>query len=196
VEMKDFTDRQREIIKASVELIAENGIQRLTIKNLSKKIGTVEGAIYRHFDSKIDILLGILEMFRENKKQTLGQIQSQNVSPSQQLETIFIERFKHFSKNPAIAAVIFSEEIFQNDKRLADEVFHIMQESLKIVETIIAKGQKAGKFRQDISAEKLTLLIIGALRLIITKWRLSNFSFDLQKEGRELWKSIDLIVTK
>lgn len=194
--MKDFTDRQREIIKASVELIAEKGIQRLTIKNLSKKIGTAEGAIYRHFDSKMDILLGILKMFRENKKQTLGQIQSQNLSPSQQLETIFIERFRHFSKNPAIAAVIFSEEIFQNDKRLADEVFHIMQESLKIVETILAKGQKAGKFRQDISAEKLTLLIIGALRLIITKWRLSNFSFDLQKEGRELWKSIDKIVTK
>jgi AcrR family transcriptional regulator len=196
VEMKDFTDRQREIIKASVELIAEKGIQQLTIKNLSKKIGTVEGAIYRHFDSKIDILLGILDMFRENKKQTLGQIQLQNVSPSQQLETIFIECFKHFSKNPAIAAVIFSEEIFQNDKRLADEVFHIMQESLKIVETIIAKGQKTGKFRQDISAEKLTLLIIGALRLIVTKWRLSNFSFDLQKEGWELWKNIDKIVTK
>lgn len=194
--MKDFTDRQREIIKAAIELIAEKGIQQLTIKNLSKKIGTVEGALYRHFDSKIDILLGILEMFRENKKQTLGEIQSQNLSPSQQLETIFIERFRHFSKNPAIAAVIFSEEIFQNDKRLADEVFHIMQESLKIVETIIVKGQKAGKFRQDVSAEKLTLLIIGALRLIITKWRLSNFSFDLQKEGGELWKSIEKIVTK
>lgn len=194
--MKDFTNRQKEIIKASIELIAEKGIQQLTIKNLSKKIGTAEGAIYRHFESKIDILLGILEMFRENKDQALCQIQSKNVSPLQQLETLFMERFKHFSKNPAIAAVIFSEEIFQNDKRLAYEVFHIMEESQKIIETILDRGQKAGKFRQDISAEKLTLLIIGALRLIVTKWRLSNFSFDLQKEGQELWKSIEQIVTK
>ncbi|MCB0284871.1 MAG: TetR family transcriptional regulator, partial [Calditrichaeota bacterium] len=41
--MNTFSERQQQIINAAIELIAEKGIQQLTIKNLSKKIGVVEG---------------------------------------------------------------------------------------------------------------------------------------------------------
>ena len=43
-------------MESALGLIAEKGIQGLTIKNLSKKIGISEPAIYRHFDSKSSIL--------------------------------------------------------------------------------------------------------------------------------------------
>jgi len=41
-----FTSRQKEIINAAIDLIADNGIQQMTIKNLAIKIGFAEGAIY------------------------------------------------------------------------------------------------------------------------------------------------------
>ena len=59
------TERQKEIIKASLELITNKGIQGLTIKNLSKKIGVTEPAIYRHFESKTQILISMLEFFKK-----------------------------------------------------------------------------------------------------------------------------------
>jgi len=195
--MKTFTDRQLEIINAAIDLIADNGIQQMTIKNLALKIGFAEGAIYRHFKSKMEILLGILTMFKDNKNSALSQMQSSTKTDAlSKLQSLFQERFAHFSANPAIAAVIFSEEIFQNDKRLSEEVFRIMQESQDIVRTVIENGQKTGQMRTDISAKQLSLLITGALRLIVTQWRLSGFAFDLQEEGRKLWKSIKQIVTK
>ena len=195
--MVQFTSRQKEIINAAIDLIADNGIQQMTIKNLAIKIGFAEGAIYRHFASKTEILLGILTMFKENKNSALTQMQSStNTDALAKLQTLFQERFVHFDANPAIAAVIFSEEIFQNDKRLSEEVFIIMQESQAIVRSVIENGQKSGQMRTDISAKQLSLLITGALRLIVTQWRLSGFAFDLQKEGRKLWKSIKQIVTK
>jgi len=192
-----FTSRQKEIINAAIDLIADNGIQQMTIKNLAIKIGFAEGAIYRHFASKTEILLGILTMFKDNKNRALTQMQSStNTDALSRLQTLFQERFVHFNANPAIAAVIFSEEIFQNDKRLSEEVFIIMQESQAIVRSAIENGQKTGQMRTDISAKQLSLLITGALRLIVTQWRLSGFAFDLQKEGRQLWDSIKQIVTK
>ena len=195
--MKTFTDRQMEIINAAIDLIADKGIQQLTIKNLAIKIGFAEGAIYRHFAGKIDILLGILTMFKDNKNSALTQMQSStNTDALTKLQTLFQERFAHFNANPAIAAVIFSEEIFQNDKRLSEEVFRIMQESQEIVRGVIENGQKTGQMRTDISAKQLSLLITGALRLIVTQWRLSGFAFDLQIEGQLLWASIKQIVTK
>lgn len=193
--MNTFTEKQVNIINAAIQLIAEKGIQQLTIKNLSKKIGTVEGAIYRHFDSKIEILLGILKLFRQNKDKTLQSLMNRQLNSLQKLETILTERFREFDKKPAIAAVIFSEEIFQNEKTLANEVFEIMLESQNIIETIILNGQTKNQIRDDIPADQLTLLITGALRLLVTKWRLSKFSFDLKEEGKKLWESIFKIVT-
>ncbi|NLB03802.1 MAG: TetR/AcrR family transcriptional regulator, partial [Bacteroidales bacterium] len=57
------TPRQTEIVETALNLINENGIQGLTIKNLSKKIGISEPAIYRHFENKIEILLAVLDTF-------------------------------------------------------------------------------------------------------------------------------------
>ncbi len=66
-----FTAKQKKIINAAIELIAEKSIQQLTIKNLSKKLGVTEGALYRHFPGKLDILLGILMMFKDEAHKNL-----------------------------------------------------------------------------------------------------------------------------
>lgn len=191
-----FTERQQEIIKAAIELIAEKGIQQLTIKNLAKKIGLAEGAIYRHFESKIDILLGILGTFRDSKADVMRNISGADLSASEKLQTIFRVRFSQFTENPALAAVIFSEEIFQNEERLSQKVRTLMEESQKTIGDLIHAGQQSGEFRADISAEQLSLLITGALRLLVTKWRLSGQQFDLEQEGRQLWQTIERIVKK
>ncbi len=60
------TARQKEITEVALELISEKGIQGLTIKNLANKIGITEPAIYRHYDSKIDILIAVLDLFKQN----------------------------------------------------------------------------------------------------------------------------------
>lgn len=194
--MNTFSERQQQIINAAIELIAEKGIQQLTIKNLSKKIGVVEGAIYRHFDSKINILLGILSVFKESKSGAMDILNAEAASPLEQLQTLVIQRFKYFTKSPAVAAVIFSEEIFQNEKRLSDAVLTIMQESQQLIQNLIEKGQQSGHIRSDILPEQLSLIITGAIRLIVTKWRLSGFAFDLEQDGLQLWKSLKKIIEK
>ena len=51
-----------------LEIIAERGIQSLTIKNPSKKIGLVEPSINRHYESKTHILIAILGSIIEQSK--------------------------------------------------------------------------------------------------------------------------------
>ncbi len=190
----NFTPRQNEIIHTAIELIAENGIQQLTIKNLSKRIGIAESAIYRHLSSKMEILLGILDLFKENKEEILRRVQTMSKSPLEQMRLLFEERFKTFKAQPAIAAVIFSEEIFRNDRRLSEKVFQIMQTNQEILFDIIHSGQTANEFRKDIPADQLSFIIIGALRLIVSKWHLSDYAFDLQAEGRKLWNAVEKMI--
>jgi len=192
--MTDVTPRQKEIMETAMRLIAEKGIQKCTIKNVSRHIGISEPAIYRHFESKMDILLGILSCFKQRTKATSERIRSSESTAIKQIESIFFGHVHQFTADPTMAAVIFSEEIFQNDRRLSEEVFSIMKLSQDTMLEIIEKGQSNGEIRSDIPKEQLALILMGALRLMVTKWRLSGFSFDLEKEGTDLWNALRKII--
>ena len=193
---KTFTKRQLEIINSAIELIAQEGIQNLTIKNLSSKVGVTEGAIYRHFDSKMDILLGILETFRENTNAMFSKIRQQESSPMKQIELLFKEHFKQFNAKPALATIIFAEEIFQNDRRLSQAIISIMETSQQIIQEIISQIQAKKEIRDDISSAHLSLILLGAMRFMVAKWHLSGFSYDLEEEGNKLWESIKKMIRK
>ncbi len=192
--MNDFTDRQKQIIEVSINIIAEKGIQQLTIKNISGNLGISEPAIYRHFESKLDILLAIISNFKIDSQDAVKRIHSVDRPAIEKIEMIFSTHFKRFAEKPALAAVLFSEEIFQNDKRLSTQVAAIMKLSQEAISTLIEKGQQKDEIRNDIGKEQLSLIIMGSLRLIVTKWRLSGFVFELEREGANLWKSIRILI--
>ena len=194
--MKELTNRQEEIINASIEIISERGIQNLTIKNLSRAIGISEPAIYRHFESKMDILLTILSKF-ENYIIAHNDINKDiGLSTMKKLEGIFTHHFSHFEKNPAFAAVVFAEEIFRDDKRLSEKIQTIMKKNFELMLVIIKEGQRKGEIRNDIEGDQIILIIMGGLRLIVKKWKLSDHSFNIIKDGKKLWGTVKKIISK
>lgn len=76
--MNEFSDRQNQIIQESIQLIANKGIQGLTIKNISKAIGISEPAIYRHFENKDDIILAIISTMKQSTEEELSHVDDNN----------------------------------------------------------------------------------------------------------------------
>ncbi len=181
--MKAFTARQKQIINASINLIATQSIYALTTKNIAKEIKLTEGAIYRHFSSKNDILLGIIQMFQQKAYRTLKESCTSDVPALEQIEAIFTQHIYFFIEKPAVTAVIFSESIFQSDNHLSKEVFKLLEMHEKALHCIIERGQKQKEIRCDVDDKELIRVIIGSMRYTVTKWRLSGYSFDLEAEG-------------
>jgi AcrR family transcriptional regulator len=186
-----FSRRQKDIIDISIELIADLGIQGFTIKNLSKRVGVTEGAIYRHFESKTEILYSILKAFQSESAITLEHACTSEKSAMDEIANIFNHHFNYFNDKPAVAAVIFSESIFQNDNLLSKEVYNLLKMHEDALTCIITKGQKTGEIRNgEIMQEQLVRMIIGSIRYTVTKWRLSKYSFDIKEDGKILLKNI------
>jgi len=194
--MTPLTSRQKEIIDAAISIIAGRGIQELTIKNLAKAIGISEPAIYRHYDSKMDILLGVLTFFEEKNLSIFNKALSMSRPTPEKLEFIYKQHFDHFSNNPALAAVVFSEEIFQNDQRLSTRVAALMSKSQNHLFKIIEAGLNSGELRNDLSKEELSIFIMGPLRLLVIKWHLSKYGFDLKQQGNKLCKALQKLIQK
>ncbi len=192
----EMSDRQKEIIDVSLELIAENGIQGLTIKNLAKKIGFSESAIYRHYENKIQILVAILNYFKENTERLfLSELNAEGDAISK-INDLFLNQFKIFNNSPSLVAVIFSEELFRNEAILVEQVSEVMNNNFDTLTQIIKSGQEKGEIRTDIEPSHLSVVVMGTLRLFVKQWQMSNNSFDLIKKGNELSNTIKILLQK
>ncbi|HCE57754.1 MAG TPA: TetR/AcrR family transcriptional regulator [Prolixibacteraceae bacterium] len=190
----EITERQQEIINVSLALITESGIQSLTIKNLAKRIGFAESAIYRHYENKIQILLAILDFFKRNTEQLFSNQLNSNENALVRIEKLFVTHFRKFTNTPSLVAVIFSEEIFRNEKELSTKVAEIMNLNIASLTTIIKDGQQKGEIRNDIEASHLATMILGSLRMFVKQWSMSNYSFSLEKKGNELSNTIKTLL--
>ena len=193
--MKDLSKRQTDIIGAALEIISRTGITGLNIKTLSDRIGVTEGAIYRHFDSKAEILSTVAELFESSTTEILQSILSSDGTSVERIKRFFLGRCEQFSENRGLVMVMFSEEIFKKEKKIQKKVLSTIENHRKLLVETIKEGQKRREIIDSVRAEHLFLMIIGSLRLLVTKWRSRNFNFDLSAKGNELWGSIERVIT-
>jgi len=191
-----LTERQTEIIDISIGIIAEQGIQGLTIKNLSKKIGISEPAIYRHFESKTQILLTILNNFSEMASLLNDLMTSNNDTAANKIDFMFSRIIDVFKDTPSYISVIFSEEIFKNEDVLKNKIVSILTKNEQTVEGILKKGQESGEVRTDIDYKNLALIVMGTLRFKVKQWDLNDYHGDIIEDGKSILNSIKLIIAK
>lgn len=192
--MSSYSERQLQIVDAAVELIAQGGIQQLTMKNLAACIGISEPAIYRHFENKTAILEAIQTRYKEEKRDLFTEILASDQPAIEKILSVIENHVSSFSRKPATAAVIFSEDIFQNEQRIARMVAGIMDQARKALLQIVSDGQSEKTIRTDIPSQHLVTLVMGSLRLIVKKWNLAGHAFDLVAEGRSFSESLRKIL--
>lgn len=179
-----FTERQIEIMQAATQRIDKYGIQDLTIKNLAADLELSEAALYRHFKSKNDILMGLLNYFIQEMELRLSAIINQEgLSAPDILKEIFDSQLSSFVKNPAIVSVIFSEGIFQFNKDLNKRVMEMMELMQVKIHSVIVKGIDAGHIKGFVGASTMTTIIMGSMRMTVLKWKLSGHKSNLLKDG-------------
>ncbi len=181
-----LSERQEQIVSESINIIDEKGIQGLTIKNLSKAIGISEPGIYRHFESKTEILLSILNNFKEMAIMLSKMMRSYDATATEKIRFMFSKMLDLFSETPSMVSVIFSEEIFKNEEILKTKIVEILNLHGQTIENIISEGQSEKNVREDIDKKSLALITMGSLRLLVKRWDLNNHNFDLSTEGNKL----------
>lgn len=185
-----LTERQQQIIETSIDLIDRNGIQGFTIKNLSKEIGISEPAIYRHFESKVMILSTILDAFKQGMSAYHQNIdKDSSISSEEQIKEFFSTVFRMLSVKPALVSVIFAEEIFQNEAALSIKVREIQEASEKVILAML-KDLPLNEKMVNTDLEVFIIFLLGSARLLVRKWKGSNYSFDLSKKGEALIDTI------
>ncbi|MGK5506877.1 TetR/AcrR family transcriptional regulator [Brevibacillus formosus] len=135
-ELKDeseMTEKQRNILRASVKLFAEKGFHASSTSEIAKEAGVAEGTIFRHYKSKKDILLAVVapvlvkfaapfilkdvrEIFKEQNNKAFSQIVTELyrnridlvLANEKHIRILLQEAFFHDEIREALIATVFT----------------------------------------------------------------------------------------
>jgi AcrR family transcriptional regulator len=188
--MKSISNRQLEIIQATGKILTQSGITGLTIKKLAKEMKFTESAIYRHFESKEDILTNMLTYLAVTMDDRLSIVIKETDLPSKQLEALFQNQISFFEKNTHFLFPVFSDGLLEESIEINKCINTIMQVKSKYIVKIIKAGQNQKVFTNKVNTDELVHIIMGGFRLLMYKWRLANFKFDITEKGNNYIKSV------
>jgi TetR/AcrR family fatty acid metabolism transcriptional regulator len=169
-------------------------MEGMTIKNLSRAIDVSEPAIYRHFASKYQILSSLLLYYRQFLLEIFDQKTGPVSSPVEAIGFMYKEIFKSFKERPQLSMIQFSEELFRHDRRLSQDALGIVELMHDRILAIIKAGVRSGKIRTNVPVKHMAWMVMGTMRMLITRWRISGYSFDLVREGQQVFDYIRKIL--
>lgn len=187
-------ERQKLIIDEAIKIIHDSGYQSLSIRELAKRVGISEPAIYRHFLNKEDIVLGILSRFNEFDLSLFKEVKTYD-NPIDQIKCFVKFHFEFLNKNPEMTSVIFAEDIFNQSDFLKEKMLSIIMKRKKLMKSIIEEAKTKNQIL-NLETDELLTVILGFIRLVVLEWRMSNFSFSLADRGSQTVKTIEKLLTK
>jgi len=161
-ERLDTETRQEQIKKAVLEIISSEGIGKLSTRNLASKIGVTEGALFRHFSSKKEIMLSILddvknELLADQEKITF----SSDLSAEEKLFKFLCLHIKYLIENKGITILLFSEAAHMNDSQLKKGLREILLTQKEYISRIIKQGMNEGVWDKSLNVENVATLYMG-----------------------------------
>lgn len=153
--------RKDQIKKATLNIFYSQGMNKFSTKNLAQHVHISQGAIFKHFHSKNDIILEIMEDVKNDLLKPLQKIVWENIKPDKKLKEFMCYHLNYFKENKGITILILDESTYRNDqflKRRLREFFSLIKQYFgKIIHDGIANKM----WDCSVSVDSLSALYLG-----------------------------------
>ena len=136
------------LLKEALSMVEKSGVQSITLRELTTKVGASRSAIYRHFSSKDELIKEVIQAGFE--------MLEDSIRPSLQSEDEVLEKFYNMGKayiafalkNPNIYRMIFGNEVHEQREETCDINDEESATGFHALIALLVEGQKKGVFKE------------------------------------------------
>lgn len=170
--------RKVQIKKAVLDIISNEGLSKLSTKNLAAKVGVSEGTIYRHFNSKKEILLSLVEDVYTNLVVNQKTIIKSDITPSIKLFTFLCKQIKYLINNKGVTILLLSEATHANDSDLKEKLLEILKAHKEMLKLIVEDGINKGMWDENLDCDAFVTLYMGIPAILNIELILNKGTFN------------------
>lgn len=180
--------RQKQIIAAAKKLIIKHGSEHVTVRRMAHEIGISEGAIYRHFISKKEILSVLLDDVEHTFIADFDKNYRNNGDALGSLKDMLMHQFGDIKDKRGVTFQVIAEIISLGDRELNQKAQRVIQKFVDRIQEVLSEGVKAGRIRADIDLQAVSILLFSMIQGLATMWTLNHYTIDLEQKYQYLWQ--------
>ncbi|MGC8684924.1 MAG: TetR/AcrR family transcriptional regulator [bacterium] len=188
--------RKEQIKKAVLEIIHQEGLGQLSTRNLARRVGITEGAIFRHFRSKRDIMFNIMQDVKTGLMAELRQITLSAESSEKRLFSFLCKHVKYLIENRGITILLFSEAAHMNDRTLKDNLHEILSEQKSLISKIVKDGIAEGIWNKKLDVDDIATIYMGIPIVLNIELILNPDRFNVNNFCRRMFVLMQRMISK
>ena len=179
--------RKHQIVQNARKIVATQGMTAFTIQELAKDVGLSEGAIYRHFKSKDDILLALIQDIERNLLDAVSESARPEDGALDHLKHLLERHFSAMERRDGVSFVVIGESLRFADHRVNQATRQMVESYLEMIEGILKTGVEKGEIDADVDTEAAAVMFFGMIQASVTLWSFSNRAHPLVQHNTSLW---------
>jgi AcrR family transcriptional regulator len=196
-EKLDTRVRREQIAEAALGLIASQGLRRLSIAGVARRVGLVPSGIYRHFKSKDELLDAVLDRVEGRLLANVEASRAEHADALDCLKDVLMRHIRYLREGKVISVprMIFSEDAHGDNPQRKRRVLKVLSQYTGQVAEIVRLGQSQGRIRPDLDVQTVTMLLFGIVVPAGILWHLTDGGFDVTRHAQRAWELFRAAVT-
>lgn len=186
-EKKATEIRREEIANAALHLIAAHGMKGLSMVRISRYVGLVPSAIYRHFKNKEMLFEAVYDLIEQKMQANTLEAWNSTASAIERLHLLLRLNIRMIIEYPAIPRVAFGEGIYGSHAGRRARTYKVIQAYLARIEEAVTAAQAAGEIRSDMPASVIAAGFWGLIPPAALLWAASEGRFDITGLAEKEW---------
>ncbi|MBU2489640.1 MAG: TetR/AcrR family transcriptional regulator [Proteobacteria bacterium] len=177
-ERMDTRARQDQIVEAALAIVGAQGVRAMTIERVARLVGLAPSALYRHFASKADLLMAVLNRISGEFSQALDKARTEPDALSA-LHGLLMGLIRNVLEHQSIPRILFSDEIDHAFPKQKERLLFTIRFFLENLAEIIRSGQGNGIIRPELDPVDIALAFVGTFQSTALMYHLNNGRFDM-----------------
>ena len=135
-----FLAREQRIIDAALELLLEQGVDRVTVSSIARRAGIGKGTIYKHFLTKNEIFMRIVLDYEHSLAHNLGEgiAAATGDDPGAAATAYFRSRLANPALDRLVQQLEIRLEVEQEVEAQIQELHHIRRSNVSALNNMVA----------------------------------------------------------
>jgi len=178
--------RRGQILSAARTLVAEGGLEALTVGALEKRLSFTRGVITYHFRDKDEIVDAVLEgAVREIDEGTVAEVRA-SATFEEKIEAVLRSKVRGFLDHPEASEVLLSFwGRLKSDPRARASCAGLFAGYRAQGRALVAEGRARGDFKDDVPEEETAALLVGTVIGIVVQSIFEPGALDADAAVRE-----------
>ncbi len=151
-----------QILDVARQLFGDDGYDATSVAEIARRVGVVEGAIYRHFPSKRDLLHQVIRSFYEPLIESAAAGVAAIDSPRERVRFLIRRQLEAMAHDPLLCRLIISEARSFDDY-YESEVAQLSRRYTALFVDAFRDGVRQGMFRDDVPPGLVRDLVYGSI---------------------------------